>query len=203
MPNLGMNEREARRKRQSEVSKAGRETERRIMQILAEDDRIRKECIIGHGPSQSVRKKFVVTDFETGESIELPHYILSVRYTNESGKEVYLYMDADIVVYHKPSKRIICVISSKKSFRERGAQSAYWALKKRDRNYKYILVTPDHDNELFKPEKPYHQGKWRTILENELDAVFVIDKEPPFKSGNFYVGNEYLKGYVRAITNNF
>ncbi len=195
-----MDEREVRSKRQSEVSLVGGETERRIMQILVEDDRIRTECIIGHGPSQTVRSEtFTLKDFETGESVELPHFILSIKYTRESGEEVYMYMDADIVIYHKPSKRVVCVISSKKSFRERGAQSAYWALKKEDRDYKYILVTPDNDNELFKPNRPYAQGKWRTILENEMDAVFVIDKGPLFESRDFHVGNEHLKNYVRGM----
>ena len=193
-------EREVRSKRQSEVSLVGSETEKRIIQILVEDDKIRSECIIGHGPSQTVRSRtFTLRDFKTGESVKLPHSILSTEYTKETGEVVYMYMDADIVIYHKPSKRVVCVISSKKSFRERGAQSAYWALKKANRDYKYILVTPDNDNELFKPERPYAHGKWRIILENEMDAVFVIDKEPPFKSRDFYVGNEHLKNYVRKL----
>ena len=197
---MNMDEREVRSKRQSEVSLVGSETERRIMQILAEDGKIRNECIIGHGASQTVKSKtFTLRDFETGESVELPHSILSIKYTRETGEEVYMYMDADIVIYHKPSKRVVCVISSKKSFRERGAQSAYWALKKEDRDYKYVLVTPDNDNELFKPNRPHAQRKWRTILENEMDAVFVIDKAPLFKSRDFYVGNEYLKNYVRKL----
>ena len=131
-------EREVRSKRQSEVSLVGSETERRIIQILVEDDKIRSECIIGHGPSQTVRSRtFTLRDFKTGESVKLPHFILSTEYTKETGEVVYMYMDADIVIYHKPSKRVVCVISSKKSFRERGAQSAYWALKKANRDYKY------------------------------------------------------------------
>ncbi len=195
-----MDEREVRSKRQSEVSLVGGETERRIMQILVEDDKIRNECIIGRGPSRIVRSNtFTLKDFETEESVELPHFILSIKYTRETGEEVYIYMDADIVIYHKPSKRVVCVISSKKSFRERGAQSAYWSLKKENRDYKYILVTPDNDSELFKPNRPYAQGKWRTVLENEMDAVFVIDKGPLFKSRDFHVGNEHLKNYVRGL----
>ena len=64
---MNMDEKEVRSKRQSEVSFGGSETERRIMQILVEDDKIRNECIIGHGPSQTVRSKtFTLRDFETG-----------------------------------------------------------------------------------------------------------------------------------------
>jgi len=110
-----------------------------------------------------------------------------------------MYMDADIVIYHKLSRRVVCVISSKKSFRERGAQSAYWSLKKTERDFKYILVTPDSDFELYNPGNPYKQTKWRTILENEMDAVFVIDKGPPFKSRSFYVGNDHLNNYIREL----
>ncbi len=108
-------------------------------------------------------------------------------------------MDADIVIYDKLREEVVCVISSKKSFRERGAQSAYWSIKKSDRKFKYILVTPDVDRELFNPAKPDLCGKWRIILENEMDAVFVIDKEPPFRSRDFYVGNEHLKNYIKAL----
>ncbi|ADO44629.1 conserved hypothetical protein [Hydrogenobacter thermophilus TK-6] len=197
---MDADEKEVRRKRQREVSLVGEAIEKRIMQILAQDNKIREECIIGHGPAQAVRAEtFVLRDFERDESVELPHLILSVKYTRETGEEVYMYMDADIVIYHKLSRRIVCVISSKKSFRERGAQSAYWSLKKTGRDFKYIIVTPDSDFELYNPDNPYKQAKWRTILENEMAAVFVIDKGPPFKSRNFYVGNDHLKNCIREL----
>ena len=32
-----------------------------------------------------------------------------------------------------------------------------------------------------------------------MDAVFVIDKGPPFKSRRFYVVNDHLKNYIREL----
>ena len=54
-------------------------------------------------------------------------------------------IDADICIVRKIDKKLVCVISVKKSFRERGGQTAYWAVKVKQhkKNYKYILATPE------------------------------------------------------------
>ncbi len=108
--------------------------------------------------------------------------------------------DADICVFCKNSKKLVCIISVKKSLRERGAQTAYWALKKKDTNkeFKYILVTTDNDNELV------GKRKWRVILPNECDAVFVINKDDSesqkYESeDNFFVGSDHLIKYIQDL----
>jgi len=191
-----------RRERQREVAQEGRKVEDRIIKLLHEDEKIRSECIIGHGPSRSCND-FVLEDPDTGESVKLDISDLKVPYRLEDGEKIHFLMDADVIVYHKKTERIICVISVKKSFRERGAQAAYWAVKTKEirrRRYKYILVTPDVDNELYDPSAQHRRPrKWRVILTNEMDTVFVIDKKQSFRQENFYVGNEYLKRYIKNL----
>ena len=83
-----------------------------------------------------------------------------------------------------------------------GGQTVYWAkkVKEHSKNYKYILVTSDVDNELFDLNQPEKKRKWRIILPYECDAVFVYSYESKvYEEDNFYVFDEYLKGYVKSL----
>lgn len=86
--------------------------------------------------------------------------------------------DADIVVYNPENSRVIAVISSKTSLRERVAQTGYWKLKfwlcGNTKHIKVYLITPDTDNTLTKIE-PYKKG--RAITEIDLDGAYVLTKE--------------------------
>ena len=121
------------------------------------------------------------------------------------GKEKAM-IDTDICVVRKSDNKLVCVISVKKSFRERGGQTAYWAVKVKEhkKEYKYILATPDVDKELFKIEelerKLKRKRKWRIILPYECDAVFVYSYPGKvYRENNFYVGEEYLKEYIKKL----
>ncbi len=175
-----MNEKQARQKRQSEVSKSGREKEKEVIELLLSDKDIKKNFIIGN-PSK------ILNNLE-------PLYI---SYGNQKSM-----IDADICVVRKKDKKLLCVISVKKSFRERGGQTAYWAIKIKEhcKGYKYILATPDVDKELFNPEKPERKRKWRIILPYECDSVFIYSfKGKVYEEEKFYVGNEYLLEYIKDL----
>ena len=168
------------RKRQSRVTKEGKAKEQEVINILLCDEVISSKLLVGK-PSQVLKDK---SD-------------LYIPYDSEKAM-----IDADICVVRKKDGRLTCVISVKKSFRERGGQTAYWAVKVKQfkKEYKYILATPDVDHELFVPEKPDKKKKWRKILPHECDAVFVYShKGKVFKEGNFYVGDEYLKEYIKKF----
>lgn len=186
------------RQRQSNVSKEGQRVEEEIIRILKEDQIIRERCIIGKGKNGKVEEEqFLLVDFQTQEETRIDSELLSFKYNGDR-----YYMDADIIIYDKLKKRIICVISSKKSFRERGAQSAYWAIKKKacKKHFPYILATPDNDKELFDPEDPTKHKKWRVILQYEMDHVFIIgDTKKTYQDNNFSVGNPYLVDYVKSL----
>ncbi len=175
-----MDEKEARQKRQSEVSKAGKEKEREIIDILLSDKEISDNFCVGI-PSKVLKDKSLV----------------EIRYGKNKTQ-----IDADICVIRKKDNKLVCVISVKKSFRERGGQTAYWALKIKQagKDYKYILVTPDVDEELFDPKLPEKKRKWRVILPYECDSVFVYSyKGEVYKEEKFFVGKDYLIEYIKSL----
>jgi len=77
-------------------------------------------------------------------------------------------------------------------------------VKKREtaKPFKYILATPDNDQELFKPDNPDKRNKWRSILTAERDGVFVIKENEEWEYGkeeNFKVGKRYLIEFIRSL----
>lgn len=187
-------EEEIRRKRQSEVSKAGRETERWVKDLIESDEEIRTNAIVVLGNQIDNVREIPREEKEK----------LFVEYVINTGKEEIrekFKIDDDIVIYSKVNKKIVCVISVKKSFRERGGETTYWGLKKRleGRDFKYICVTPDVDNELFNPKEPNKRKKWRIILTAELDGVFVIKDDIEYEEGNFKVGKKHLINFIKEL----
>ncbi len=176
-------ENEERIKRQSEVSRAGRQKEDEVIRLLLSDKFIKENFEIGH-----------LSDFPKGT---LDKEELKIPYNDK--KEL---IDADICVIRKKDKKLVCVISVKKSFRERGGQTAYWAVKvkQQKKQYKYILVTPDVDKELFNPNKPNSKRKWKTILSFECDGVFIYSFDGKvYNEGKFFVGKDYLFEFFRKL----
>ncbi len=91
--------------------------------------------------------------------------------------------DADIIIY-KPEDnnvKILCIISVKNSFRERGFETTYWKLKLAEseitKNIKVFLATPDKDNEISKIETVKGVKKMRIILEYELDGIYILKSD--------------------------
>jgi len=98
--------------------------------------------------------------------------------------------DVDIIIYEPKSYKVIAVLSSKVTLRERIAQSGYWKLKlfsqKLTKHIKVYFVTPDEDGTLIK-KNPAKKG--RAIVEVDLDGSYVLsekeievsDKVKPFE----------------------
>ena len=138
-----MEEKEIIKQRQSKASKEGGAKEKEVKSLLLEDTFISKNFHIG-------KPSAVLKDMSS----------LYIAYDDNKAM-----IDADLCVVRKKDNKLICVISVKKSFRERGAQTAYWAVKVKEnkKNFKYILATPDVDKELYNPESPENKRKWRVI----------------------------------------
>ena len=83
--------------------------------------------------------------------------------------------DVDIIIYNPGNYRVLVVISSKVTLRERIAQTGYWKLKLlQDEATKHIqvyFVTPDEDGTLT-CKKPAKKG--RAIVEVDLDGSYVL-----------------------------
>jgi len=85
--------------------------------------------------------------------------------------------DVDIIVYEPETSKVIAVISSKVTLRERIAQTGYWKIKlSRDKATEHIrafFITPDEDKtlEIRTPAK-----KGRAIVEIDTDGSYVMSE---------------------------
>jgi type II restriction enzyme len=86
--------------------------------------------------------------------------------------------DVDIVIYDPNDSKVLVVISSKVTLRERIAQTGYWKLKliqdEVTKNIKVYFITPDEDGTLTK-KKPAKKG--RAIVEKDLDGSYIFTEE--------------------------
>ena len=110
--------------------------------------------------------------------LDLVKRMLLIHYENYS-----FLPDADIILYkgNKEKVKIICVISVKNSFRERGFETTYWKLKLLEnpntKDIKMFLATPDKDNEISTIETKTGAKKMRVILEYELDGIYMLKSD--------------------------
>jgi len=85
--------------------------------------------------------------------------------------------DVDIIIYEPKSYKVIAVLSSKVTLRERIAQSGYWKLKlysqKLTKHIRVYFVTPDEDGTLT-TKNPVKKG--RAIVEVDLDGSYVLSE---------------------------
>jgi type II restriction enzyme len=85
--------------------------------------------------------------------------------------------DVDIIIYNPVNYRVIAVLSSKVTLRERIAQTGYWKIKlSSDESTKHIkvyFVTPDEDGTLT-VKKPAKKG--RAIVEIDTDGSYVLSE---------------------------
>lgn len=86
--------------------------------------------------------------------------------------------DVDIIIYHRQTGKVLAVISSKVTLRERIAQTGYWKLKllqdEATEHIRVYFITPDEDGTLTRRE---HAKKGRAIVEVDLDGSYVLTKE--------------------------
>jgi type II restriction enzyme len=86
--------------------------------------------------------------------------------------------DVDIIIYNPQNCKIIAVISSKVTLRERIAQTGYWKIKlAQDEITKHIrvfFITPDEDKTL-SIRKPAKKG--RAIVEVDTDGGYIMNEE--------------------------
>lgn len=86
--------------------------------------------------------------------------------------------DVDIIIYNPNDFKIIAVISSKVTLRERIAQTGYWKIKLSQdevtKHIKVFFVTPDEDKTL-SIKSPAKKG--RAIVEVDTDGSYIMSEE--------------------------
>jgi type II restriction enzyme len=85
--------------------------------------------------------------------------------------------DVDLIIYEPESCKIIAVVSSKITLRERIAQTGYWKIKLSNdeitKHIKVFFVTPDEDGTLVH-KHPAKKG--RAIVEIDTDGAYVMSE---------------------------
>jgi type II restriction enzyme len=101
--------------------------------------------------------------------------------------------DVDLIVYEPKSLKVLAVISSKVTLRERIAQTGYWKIKlSRDRvteHIKVFFVTPDEDGTLA-ARKPAKKG--RAIVEVDTDGSYIMCPNPVEESSKVKMFDKFI-----------
>ena len=120
-------------------------------------------------------KKFERTKPEN-LSTELKH--VKKNLSIDFGKFGFHTPDVDLVIYDPKTYKVIAVLSSKVTLRERITQTAYWNLKMKNyeltKHIKVYFITPDEDSTLTiaNPAK-----KGRVIVEVDTDGGYVLNEK--------------------------
>jgi len=85
--------------------------------------------------------------------------------------------DVDLIIYNPKTSKVVAVLSSKVTLRERIAQTGYWKIKlasdEATKHIKVYFVTPDEDGTLT-IKKPTKKG--RAIVEVDTDGSYVLSE---------------------------
>ena len=85
--------------------------------------------------------------------------------------------DVDLIIYDPKTSKVVAVLSSKVTLRERIAQTGYWKMKlasdEATKHIKVYFVTPDEDGTLT-IKKPTKKG--RAIVEVDTDGSYVLSE---------------------------
>ncbi len=110
--------------------------------------------------------------------------------------------DVDIIIYDPTTYKIVAVISSKVTLRERIAQTGYWKIKlshdEVTKHIKVFFVTPDEDGTLT-IKKPTKKG--RAIVEVDTDGSYVMSETEVEESDKVKMFDKFITD-LRLLINN-
>lgn len=111
--------------------------------------------------------------------------------------------DADIVIYRPTDCKVLAILSSKVTLRERIAQTGYWKLKLMDcpntDHIKVYFVTPDEDGTLTHNTTP--AKKPRAIVEIDLDGSYVLTRENIEESEKVKLFEHFIEDLGSLVNN--
>jgi type II restriction enzyme len=125
---------------------------------------------------------------------------LLVDYGPEFGSHL---PDVDIVIYDPKTFKIIAVMSSKVTLRERIAQTGYWKIKlSRDKvteHIKVFFVTPDEDGTL---TRRHPAKKGRAIVEVDTDGSYVMSEQVVEESPRVKMFDKFIDDLKELLATN-
>ena len=108
--------------------------------------------------------------------------------------------DVDIVIYDPKTYKVIAVISSKVTLRERIAQTGYWKIKlskdKATEHIRVYFVTPDEDRTLT-IKTPAKKG--RAIVEVDTDGSYVMSETKVEESEKVKMFDKFIDDLRRLV----
>ena len=111
--------------------------------------------------------------------------------------------DVDIIVYNPENLRVIALISSKVTLRERIAQTGYWKLKLLEQedteHIKVYFITPDEDGTLTSTCLP---KKGRAIVEIDLDGTYVLTEANLEESDKVKLFEHFIQDFKQLLEDN-
>jgi type II restriction enzyme len=111
--------------------------------------------------------------------------------------------DVDLIIYNPKDYKIIAVISSKVTLRERIAQTGYWKIKlshdKVTQHIKVFFITPDEDKTLT-IKQPAKKG--RAIVEVDTDGSYVMSEEEIEESKKVKKFDKFISDLKILLKNN-
>ena len=109
--------------------------------------------------------------------------------------------DADIIVYHPDTWKVLAIISSKVTLRERIAQTGYWKLKlaadETTKHIKVYLVSPDEDGTLKQDDLAPKKG--RAIVEVELDGAYLLTEAEVPNSKRIKLFEHFIEDFKTTL----
>jgi len=101
--------------------------------------------------------------------------------------------DVDMIIYNPKTLKVLAVISSKSSLRERIAQTAYWKLKlygdRATEHIKVYFITPDEDGTLTIKTPA---NKDRAMVEVDTDGSYVMSERPIEESSTVKMFDKFI-----------
>ena len=108
--------------------------------------------------------------------------------------------DVDIIVYEPKTFRVVAVISSKVTLRERIAQTGYWKIKlskdKATEHIRVFFITPDEDGTL-RIKTPAKKG--RAIVEIDTDGSYVMSETSVEESEKVKMFDKFIEDLRRLV----
>lgn len=206
--------------------KYGSQAYRHISNVLKEAKGQHKKDFTGEDHEQSWRAfkgknlekliEHIITDEVRGLGLEVVNGNILER-TNESnlpedlgqikrnllidfGQFGYHLPDVDIIIYNLKAKKVIAVISSKVTLRERIAQTGYWKIKLQNqeltKHIKVYFVTPDEDGTLT-IKNPVKKG--RAIVEVDTDGGYVLSETDIEESDNVKMFDKFIDDLKKLL----
>jgi len=206
--------------------KFGKEAYRHISNLLREAKAQHKKDFKGNDHEQSWRAfkgknlekliEFIITDEVRNLGLEVVNGNSLERTNGENlSKELSLVKrnllvdygeygshlpDVDIIIYNPKTSKIVSVLSSKVTLRERIAQTGYWKIKLSSdevtKHIKVYFVTPDEDGTLT-IKKPTKKG--RAIVEVDLDGSYVLSETNIQESDKVKMFDKFIDDLRRLL----